>query len=160
MVKSLNCVAKPGVQDSAFGALFSAACETKGVCDGIGADGGSGVYGAYSMCSPIEQLSWVFNAYYSANNKNAQACNFAGNATIQNPQSPASNCQTLLGQAGPAGTGVVTSAPSGTGSSGGSSPSKKSEAGITTVSQFGFGILTLGSYILGAALSGAAMILL
>jgi 1,3-beta-glucanosyltransferase GAS1 len=160
MVKSLNCVAKPGVQDSAFGDLFSAACSTKGVCDGIQANGSTGVYGAYSMCSPSEQLSWVFNQYYSANNKNSQACNFAGNATIQNPQTPASSCQALLSQAGPAGTGVVTSLPSGTGSSGGSSSSKKSEAGIMTVPQFNFGILTLGSYLLCAALSGAAMIIL
>ncbi|KAI9773417.1 MAG: 1,3-beta-glucanosyltransferase gas1 [Geoglossum simile] len=160
MVKSLECVARPGVQESAFDALFGVACEIKGKCDGIQADGSSGVYGAYSMCSPSEKLSWVFNEYYSTNNKNAQACNFAGNATTQKSQPPASNCQALLNQAGPAGTGVVTSVPSSTGSSGGSSPSKKSDAGIRTVPQFTFGILTLGSYVLCAALSGAAMIFL
>ncbi|KAI9787765.1 MAG: 1,3-beta-glucanosyltransferase gas1 [Geoglossum umbratile] len=159
MVKSLNCAAKAGVQDSAFGTLFGSACATKGVCDGIQADGSSGVYGAYSMCSPLEQLSWVFNEYYSANNKNPQACNFAGNATIQTPQTPPSNCQALLSQAGPAGTGIVTSTPSGTGSSG-SSSSKKSAAGLTTVPQFNFGVLTLGFYGLGAILTGAAMVIL
>jgi hypothetical protein len=160
MVKTLSCVAKPGIEDSAFGSLFGVACETKGVCDGILADGSTGVYGAYSMCSPQEQLSWVFNEYYAANQKNPQACDFAGNATLQTPATASGPCQALLSQAGPAGTGSVTSAPTGTGSSGGSSSSKKSEAGLTTVPQFGLGVLTFGSYILGAALTGAAMVLL
>jgi hypothetical protein len=161
MVKSLSCVAKSSVQTTAFDALFKAACGAGGnVCNGIQANGSSGVYGAYSMCSPIEQLSWVFNEYYSANKKNAQACDFNGNASVQAAATASGSCQTLLNQAGPAGTGSVTSAPTGTGSSSGSSSSKKSDAGLTTVPQFGFGILTIGSYVLGAALTGAAMVLL
>ncbi|KAH0550875.1 hypothetical protein GP486_007762, partial [Trichoglossum hirsutum] len=121
------------------------------------ANGSTGVYGAYSMCSSSEKLSWVFNEYYLANKKNAQACDFAGNATIQAAATASGSCQTLLNQAGPGGTGVVTSVPSATGSGSGSSSSKKSEAGLTTVPRFSFGILTFGSYILGAALTGAAM---
>ncbi|KAH0543972.1 hypothetical protein FGG08_001739 [Glutinoglossum americanum] len=160
MVKSLSCVAKSSVEDAAFDPLFSVACATGGVCTGIQANGTTGVYGAYSMCSPQERLSWAFNQYYLANKKNSQSCDFAGNATIQTSSTPSGDCQNLLNQAGPAGTGSVTSAPTGTGSSGGSSSTKKSDAGLATVPQLGSGILTFGTYILGAALTGAAMVFL
>jgi len=75
MVKSLNCIAKPGINVTNVGDLFSTVCGlSKGVCDGITANGTTGTYGAYGMCNATEQLSWAFNSYYQKQNANPSAC--------------------------------------------------------------------------------------
>ena len=48
------------------------------------------------------------NKYYLAKNKDAGACDFAGQATTQSAQSPSGTCATLLNEAGSEGTGTVT----------------------------------------------------
>jgi hypothetical protein len=160
MLKSLSCIANPNLNANATGPLFQIACGLEaGVCDGIAANGTTGVYGAYSMCNPTEQLSWVYNTYYLSQKKASGACDFGGNAQTQQPQSASSDCQNLLNQAGPAGTGTVTSAPTGTGGAA-SSTTKKSAAGAVTVPRFETGLLQLGAYVIGAILSGVGMILL
>lgn len=163
MVKSLNCVARPGINSTGVGELFGTVCGlSNGVCDGIDGNGTTGKYGAYEMCNAMERLSWAFNSYYLKQNSNPSACNFNGAATTQAAASPSGSCQSLISQAGSAGTGTVTSVPTGTGSgSGGSSTStKKGAAGAVTVPNFDFGMLQLGAYIVGAVLTGAGMILL
>lgn len=139
------------------------------VCGGIAANGTTGTYGAYSMCNSTDQLSWAFNTYYmeqvSSNSANTNPCDFAGNATTQTPTLP-NACATLVNQAGPAGTGKVTSAPSGTGvigggsGGGGAASTTSGVAGMVTVPSFDFGLLKLGSYVACAALAGAGIILL
>lgn len=163
MVKSLNCIAKPGINVTNVGDLFSTVCGlSKGVCDGITANGTTGTYGAYGMCNATEQLSWAFNSYYQKQNANPSACDFNGAATTQASVSPSGNCQSLISQAGTAGTGTVTSAPTGSGSGGGgsSTSTKKGAASAVTIPSFDFGLLQLGAYVIGAVLTGAGMILL
>lgn len=162
MVKSLSCVAKPGINVTSVGDLFGTVCGLqKGVCDGITANGTTGTYGSYGMCNATEQLSWAMNSYFQKQNNNPSACDFNGAATTQAAASPSGNCQSLISQAGSAGTGTVTSAPTGAGGgSGGSTATKKAAAGAVTVPSFDFGVLQLGAYVVGAVLTGAGMILL
>ena len=170
MVKNLTCVAKPNLQTSFIGDLFGTACDPKNgahLCDGIAQNGTTGTYGAYSACEAIDKLSWAFNAYYqeqiSSNSANTDACDFAGNATTQSPSTP-SGCGSLLGEAGGvAGTGTVTSQPTGTGAIGGSASSSSSSTGAAqavTIQRFEFGYFPIAVYLVTAALAGCGMILL
>jgi len=62
MVKSLGCVAKSSVSDKAIRDLFNIVCgQANSDCSAITANGTSGTYGAFSMCSANERLSWAFN---------------------------------------------------------------------------------------------------
>ncbi|KAH8661422.1 glycoside hydrolase family 72 protein [Tricladium varicosporioides] len=163
MVSSLSCVANSGLTGNQTASLFSTVCglDSK-ACAGINANGTSGVYGAYSMCSASQQLSFAFDQYYKNQNKASTACAFGGNAKIQSG-STSSSCSSLIAQAGTAGTGTVTSVPTGAAASGSSSSStstKKSAAGTVTVPRFNSGFLQLGAYLLVAGMAGAGMILL
>jgi len=164
MVSSLSCVANTGLSGNDTATLFSSVCGMdKNACNGITANATTGVYGAYSMCDPYSQLSFAFDQYYQTQSKASTACDFDGNAKIQSG-SVGSSCKAILGQAGTAGTGTVTTIPTGTGSSSGSSSpastSKKGAAGAMTVPKFDMGLLHLGAYVLVAGIAGAGMILL
>jgi hypothetical protein len=157
MTASLSCNVQSTVDPTAYGTLFGTVCGYGGgaACAGIKADPSTGTYGAYSMCSPQEQLGFVFNQYYQSQNSAATACNFQGAAKVQQGASPASSCTALLNQAGAQGTGTVTSQP--TGGSGGSSGSgKKSGAGAVGPS---LGLM-LGAWVLVSGMAGAGLILL
>ena len=174
MVQNLTCVAKSSVSTDAIPILFGNACDPRNganICDGITHNGTTGSYGAYSGCNATDQLSWAFNAYYqqqlSSNSANTDACDFGGNATTQSPSTPSGVCASLVNQAGGvAGTGTVTSQPSGTGAAGGSgsgsgsASSSKGAAGTVTVPSLNFGVLSWAVYVTAAALTGAGMILL
>ncbi|KAL8816561.1 MAG: hypothetical protein Q9191_008308, partial [Dirinaria sp. TL-2023a] len=166
MVANLTCVAKPSISDDAVEATFNYLCDPKhgDNCGGITPNATLGKYGAYSMCNATERLSWAMNEFYfnekAHNPADTQPCNFNGNATTQTPKL-ANNCKALVSQAGAAGTGTVTSAPTGTGSAGGAATtSKKSAAGANTVPKFDFGLLQLAIYVVTAGLVGAGMVLL
>ncbi|KAK2738560.1 1,3-beta-glucanosyltransferase gas1 [Myotisia sp. PD_48] len=161
MTKSLSCVAKSSIDDKDLGTLFGEVCGMdKDACKGISVDANKGNYGAYSMCSPIEQLSFAFNAYYQNQNEagnGADACDFGGNAETQDPEEAEGKCSDLMEEAGPDGTGDVTSQPDGT--RGGSSTSS-SAAMVMGMPAFNFGILQMGAYVVCAVFAGAGMILL
>lgn len=165
MVKSLSCVAGSGITGNDTADLFDYVCGLdSAACDGIGKNATTGVYGAYSMCNSIQQLSFVFDQYYQKQSKLATACDFSGSAKIQSG-SKSSTCSALISQAGTAGTGTVTSAPSGTGSSSGSSSSsaastKKGNASATIIPRFDMGLFQLGAYLLVSGMAGAGMIML
>lgn len=173
MFNALTCRPNNVATDD-VGDLFGVVCGLQpGVCAGIAANGTSGVYGAYGMCNPTQQLGWVLNSYYEqqqAAGNGASACDFSGSATSTSPTRPTGQCATLISQAGGAGTGTVTSQPSGTagsgsggsssGGSGGSSSSSSSAGvpGFSTPSHVGY--LPVVVYLLVAFVSGAGMILL
>jgi len=162
MVSSLSCVAATGLSSNTTASLFSTVCGLdNSACNGIGANGTTGIYGAYSMCDDYQKLSFTFDQYYKSQNKASTACNFNGNAKTQTG-STSSSCSSLLNQAGSAGTGTVTTAPTGTGSSSGSSSttSKKSAAGAVIIPRLDMGLLHLGAYLLAAGIAGAGMVLL
>ncbi|KAL9121540.1 MAG: hypothetical protein Q9187_001900 [Circinaria calcarea] len=164
MVQNLTCVARSNIDADAIPALFAAACDPangNNVCAGIANNGTTGAFGAYSGCQAADQLSWAFNAYYEeqarSNTANTNACDFGGNATTQSPSAP-TQCNALVSQAGgAAGTGTVTSQPSGTGgvSGGSAATTTTGAAGMVTVPSFDFGLLSLGFYVVMAALVGA-----
>lgn len=171
MYSALTC-APNRITDEEAGALFGTVCglgQRSGVCAGITNNATTGSYGAYGMCNSTEQLGWALNAYYLAQtgSNRASACDFSGSATTKSPASATGSCSALIAQAGPQGTGTVTSAPSGTGSAGGSGSSGSAGSsgsgnaaprfGSTAV--FGTGI-AISAYISLAFVSGMAMIFL
>lgn len=163
MLASLSCVAKPGIDGSAIEELFNYICSSDfNACSGIARNATTGIYGAYSMCTSYQQLSFAMNAYFMDNKKASSACDFSGNATTQ-AASTASSCSSILSAAGTAGTGSVTVVPTGAGSTTGSSSaqsSSKSSAAAMAIPQFDMGLLQLGVYVVAAALAGAGMVLL
>ncbi|KAJ6585855.1 glycoside hydrolase family 72 protein [Mycena capillaripes] len=95
-----------------------------GSCADIGANGTAGVYGGVSGCDPITKLSYAFSQYYDLNARQASACDFQGNATINasatdSPASALTQCNTspsaVFTPSAPAG-GPTASGGSGSGS--------------------------------------------
>ncbi|KAI9723588.1 MAG: hypothetical protein M1812_000888 [Candelaria pacifica] len=172
MLKTLTCVAKPGIDSDGVQKAFDSVCGySNGLyCAGVQPSAANGTYGAYSMCNSTEQLSFALDQYYKAQNQQnqASACNFGGAAQTQAAASASGDCQNLVSQAGTAGAGTVTSAPtgnpgsgsSGSGSGSPSGSSTKASASMVHVPSFDFGLLKLGAYVIGAALTGMGMIFL
>ncbi|KAN0101893.1 carbohydrate-binding module family 43 protein [Hyaloscypha variabilis] len=161
MVSSLSCTAATDLSANATATLFSYVCGLdKSACEGITTNSNTGVYGAYSMCNSYQQLSFAMDQYYKNQNKVSTACDFSGQAKIQSG-STSSSCSSVLSQAGSAGTGVVTTVPTGTAVSGSSGTSTKtSAAGAVIVPRFDTSLLQLGAYLFAAGIAGAGMILL
>lgn len=120
------------------------------------------------MCNDTQRLSYAFNQYYlnqtATNTKNTSPCDFKGAASKVSP-SLASSCKAVISQAGAAGTGAITNAPSATGGSSGggssgSSSSSKGAAGVVGVPELDFGILKLAAYVMSAFLIGAGMVMM
>ncbi|KUJ14724.1 uncharacterized protein LY89DRAFT_783814 [Mollisia scopiformis] len=166
MMSSLSCQANTGLSGNETATLFSTVCGLdNSACAGITANGTTGVYGAYSMCTSYQQLSFAFDQYYKTQNKASTACDFNGNAKVKS-SSTSSTCSSLLSEAGTAGTGTVTNAATATatggssGASGSSSTTSKSASGAVIVPRFDMGLLHLGAYLLAAGLAGVGMIVL
>lgn len=166
MVDSLTCVVSDDVKDKKMEKLFSDVCSYGDSCVGITTDATKGVYGAYSMCSGREKLSYAFDTYYQAQSSKgngANACDFKGAATKQSPTGSEDKCKNLMDQAGPKGTGTVTSAPSGIAGTGSDSDSETSTGAAVhgmVAPEFNFGMLKIGAYLASAVMAGAGLILL
>jgi len=170
MVSGLSCVAKSSVSEANIGPLFNYICGagqgSAGTnCSGISGNGSLGQYGAYSMCDQRARLSWAFNAYYQqqkgANAGNANACDFAGNATTQSASSAGSCAALVSGAGGTAGTGTSTATPglSTGGGAGGGAAASSGVAGAVTVPNVDLGLLKMGAYVLCAMAAGAGLVL-
>ncbi|KAL4811121.1 Glucanosyltransferase-domain-containing protein [Aspergillus unguis] len=169
MEKSLSCVAKKDIKGKQLSSTFSTVCGYKGgkFCEGVTGNATLGEYGAYSVCTPEQQLSFAMNQYFEANGGSSDACDFDGAASSQSTSEPTAACSSLLDQAGTAGTGSVSASPTaagagGSGGSGGSAGADTSDgAGYAlTPSSVNVGIFQLGAYVGTAVFAGAAMILL
>jgi hypothetical protein len=170
MEDSLSCALKDSVSDDQIEKLFGTVCGYD-VCHGVTTNATTGEYGAYSVCSPKQQLSYVMNLYYkqqSAKGKGQSACDFNGAASTRTSSSPSGTCSALLKEAGNSGTGTVTSSPTGVagaaGSSGGSgsasASSSKGAAYMNAPGRVTVGIWQLSLYVVAAIAAGAGMILL
>ncbi|RFU24207.1 hypothetical protein B7463_g12131, partial [Scytalidium lignicola] len=116
MISSLSCVSAPDLSGDDIATLFGTVCGLdSNACAGIATNASSGSYGAYSMCQPSQKLSFAFDQYYKARGKAASACDFNRNARIKSPSVPC-GCSSILNEAGPKGTGTVTSMATITGS--------------------------------------------
>ena len=161
MMPTLTCVVANSTSTESYGDLFGTVCGY-GACAGIQANYTTGVYGAYSMCSAEQQLSFAFNAYYEAQNakgNGASACGFNGAATTQVAVSPTGTCASLLNEAGTAGTGTVTAAGATSTSSGtGKKSAADSRFGGVSLMSVGFGQVAV--LVLSAFLAGTGIVLL
>ncbi|KAK5126316.1 hypothetical protein LTR85_010552 [Meristemomyces frigidus] len=168
MMESLGCTVSSSADTDNYGTLFGEVCGYGDACDGIAANGTTGDYGAYGMCNSTQQLAYAFNAYYAAQSSVASACDFNGAAATKAATSGGSTCSSLMAEAGTAGTGTVTSQPTGTGSgsssgsSGSASSAASSSAGATMNTVLGVesGVLPMVFIVTMAAVSGMGMILL
>lgn len=168
MVESLGCTVASGTDSDDYGSLFGTVCGYGDACDGIAANGTTGDYGAYGMCNSTQQLAYAFNAYYAAQSSVASACDFNGAAATKAASSGGSTCSSLMAEAGTAGTGTVTSQPTGTGGSSGSSGSSASGSAasssgagnMNTVMGAETGLLPMMFIVTLAAISGMGMVLL
>lgn len=153
MYSGLSCAVTDGVSDSKLQSLFNTVCGLdKNACAGINLDSKTGQYGAYSMCEAKEKLGFAFDQYYKSQGKASTACDFNGAANTQQPADESSQCKALLNQAGPAGTGTVTSAPTSTGAATGSSSGKSGASRLRSdVATFLTFSLSLGA-LLGVAI--------
>ncbi|CRG91670.1 1,3-beta-glucanosyltransferase gel4 [Talaromyces islandicus] len=163
MMDTLECVLASSVSSKSFGDLYGQLGSYK-VLDGVTGNSTLGEYGAYSMCTDEQKLSFALNAYYSSQSdeNKAKACDFKGAATTTSSSSPSGTCSSLLKEAA-SGTGTVTSSPSGTGGSdSGSGGATSSGLGMpmNAPSSVVVGAWQLVAYIAVAVFSGAGMILL
>jgi len=159
MVASLSCQAVSGISAEDIGTLFSQVCGYNNgrPCAGIARNTTTGTYGAYSMCSATEQLSYAFDAYYKEQNSASTACDFGGQASVVKA-SAASSCSSVLASAS-AGTNSGSGS-GGSNSGGAASSSTKSEAGSLMGASLGFGWIWAVGMSMFAGASGVAMILL
>jgi len=127
MEQQLSCIFTPAVSNQTvvnqvIGQLLDYGCnllgQNGGSCNDIAGSGSAGTYGLGSSCSPAVKLSYVFSQFYENQKKNQDACNFAGNATINRGASATANAVASSCMASATGTSVpVASSASGSSSS-------------------------------------------
>lgn len=113
MLNSAGCLARRDNNPNAteFNLRIKGMCQQNELpCDGVGKNSTTGIYGSYSMCDHFQSGTWVLNQLYNSQRNNASACSAYGGVTQQPTplESQDSDCQILLRQAGPQGTGTVT----------------------------------------------------
>lgn len=155
MMNTISCQVADKATEDDYADMFGYICGEKNgkYCAGINKNATAGPYGAYSMCTSKEQLSFVLNAYANAV---SGGCAFKGKATTKSAASPTGSCASLISAVGTAATGVVSSTAK-------AATSGSSSAGAATglsVPQLSFGVFGLGMYVSGAVAAGMAMILL
>jgi hypothetical protein len=114
MLHSLSCIADQNASLSTIYERLDKECkQSREMCQGINSNSSSGHYDSFSSCEKGERLSWVLNQAHISSGNDSAACTSVGGLTQQpTPTFLMSNdCQVLLRQAGPSGTGTITSFP-------------------------------------------------
>lgn len=106
------CIAVSDISENEIINIFAYVCD-KLDCKSISKDGKTGIYGAYSVCGPIDKLNVVLGLYYNLH-KQPSACNFGGSAYLRTPHT-SKKCSSLLRVVGTDGTGRITGPPVATG---------------------------------------------
>ena len=86
MVNASTCVPNDDLDPTKYSGIFDTICGSdNSLCTAINANGTSGKYGTFSMCSSQEKLAIVMGAYYQKNkaSQQDQACDFKGAAKTQ-----------------------------------------------------------------------------
>jgi X8 domain len=144
MMRSLECFSSSELHPAQDLESMTTICQAdSSLCAGILYNSTAGEYGAYNQCNVTAKTSWARNQYYLSKNKKATAC-ASVNGTIQRIDASGSqdgDCNMLLRQAKPDGSGTITAFPaSATGSdthkqrngSNSNSMNKTTKAGIIT----------------------------
>ncbi|KAK6349985.1 1,3-beta-glucanosyltransferase gas1 [Orbilia brochopaga] len=152
-----ECVPAKGVKEEDYAEIFAYICGQlgDGGCDGIITDGNKGIYGSYSMCESEIRLGWALNAYYNAQGKAQDACNFSGQAELAKPTTLNSTCATQVQNAGGV-TGKAVTDGSSTSSSAQGKSSGKPNAGVALSVPF-VGLNAL-AVVAASFLAGVAML--
>ncbi|PBL00945.1 glycoside hydrolase family 72 protein [Armillaria gallica] len=136
LFRSLDCQFTPQTSNysAIVGELINTACSllgsSGGSCDDIGGSGANGTYGRLSGCDPTIKLSYVMSEYYERNNKDAQACSFSGNGTVNSAASNAVATSAATScVSNPSATFVPSSPATLAGGSGGSSSTSTGSSG-------------------------------
>ncbi|KAL4806406.1 Glucanosyltransferase-domain-containing protein [Aspergillus unguis] len=167
MESTLTCKVKDSVKAKEYADVFDYICGLKDgkYCAGQQANGTTGTYGAYSVCSTKQQLSFVMSQYYNAVG-DSDGCDFDGKGETVDAKDASSSCSKLLDEAGEDGTGNVTTPDGGVGgdaSGDGSASSDTSDgaAGFGPKPMAVFvGNWQLGAYIMTSVIAGLGMIAL
>lgn len=162
MFNSLTCVPSDDLSSKSYGDIFGFICDAAPeACAGINGNTTTGVYGAYSMCGPKQQLGYVLNEYYNSQNQAQDACDFKGKATVTKPQDD-SKCSAALESASSANSvaATATSGPDGTGDAASETSSNAAVAAGPMRPLFALGDLAVGAYVAVAMGVGATMVLL
>lgn len=154
MVDSLDCVVSENLDEKSYGDLFGSVCGANPkICAGINGVTNLGNYGAYSMCTASQKLSYVLDAYYRANNKASDACGWKG-AKLTKGNTP-SSCQKSLSDAKDQNNAVATAtnnvaAPKSTSGSGSSATTTKDNAGARPAPSgvFAAGVIAMAAAVL------------
>lgn len=158
MYSSLGCTVAPDVSEESYGDIFGYVCGLDGgrYCAGIAANGTRGDYGQFGMCNSTQQLGYVLNQYYVAQNSDSSACSFSGSAMTQAAATPSGTCRDQLSSASVA----ISTAAGGSGGSGGASSSSGGASGINKVFHPAGGSLAFWLFVQLALVSGVGMIVL
>lgn len=93
MVKASECVVSSSTDSTDYGSLFDYVCGSdQSLCDGINGNTSTGDYGAFSMCSDQDKLTYVLNQYYLKQNKDSTACDFNSSAETQTASGSLNSC--------------------------------------------------------------------
>ncbi|KAK3308318.1 Glucanosyltransferase-domain-containing protein [Chaetomium strumarium] len=158
MFNSLSCVPADDLDPENYGEIFDYICgSSKKSCAGINGNTTSGVYGAYAMCNPKQQLGYVLDQYYKAQNKAKDACDFDSKATLKSG-STAAACSAKLASASSANSLAATATTVG-GSDAAESSNFAAPRGPARAF-FALGDLAVGLYVVVAMGVGAGMVLL
>lgn len=161
MYNSLSCTVSSNVDEENYGSLFGTVCGLKGnPCTGIQGNTTTGVFGAFSMCTPKQQLGFALDAYYKSQNSAKDACDFKGQASLATPKSAASSCSALLSSASASNSFAATATAAKTGSGSSATGTKNVAAPIPIQNAFTIGNLAVGAYVLVAMATGAGMMML
>ncbi|KAL6408484.1 1,3-beta-glucanosyltransferase gel4 [Ilyonectria robusta] len=93
ITNSSSCVPADGLASSKYSAVFDYICGVNStLCDPINGNATTGVYGTFSMCSDVDKLAYVLNAYYESQGKASTACDFNGKAQTQKASTTSGDC--------------------------------------------------------------------
>jgi 1,3-beta-glucanosyltransferase GAS1 len=118
MVASLGCISKPGLDPAIIAARYQNTCGTTSEnCPALHGNGANGTYGAFSICSIEDRLSWALDKLYEYTTGGCYNDPYAVVTHSSYYPRSGANCAEALYEAGPSGTGTITTFPTATNSS-------------------------------------------
>ncbi|TGO65100.1 hypothetical protein BCON_0004g00980 [Botryotinia convoluta] len=101
MIASLHCKVDPSTSANTITSVQATLCTSNStICDGFTSNVTSSTYGAFSVCSPWQQVSWAINQYYLNTGSCSQKTT---TASLQTLEALNSSCIDILAKAGPLG---------------------------------------------------------